>query len=245
MQNAHTKGRHLMVMVATMIATTMVAAAASAQASTCPAFPTSGFMTVHSHERMETYVTQRFDGDWSRLLDRLEGQLTTLRARQTAGRSVRLRLGEQIKDLRGAALASYIDASVERLAVAECLAERLSPVMFDAFATAAGEALSQSRPAERVDRVQVSVKAQCKAGDTLLKIANRGSAWPSKATLKIHRIDRASVPVTISRPMRMKANQVATFRVPKGKAGARGIGLFVEPGWYVRPFKFDAEVFCG
>lgn len=157
-----------------------------------------------------------------------------------------LRLGGRTKVLQGAALAAYLDVSAKRLEVAQCLADRQAPVVFDAFVTAAGgETLSYSEPNGGSDRVQVTVKTECRAGETLLKIVNVGSAWPDKADLKVHRIDRTGLSLAVSRPMRMKENQVATFRVPKSKAGTAGIGLFVEPSWYVRPFKLDAELACG
>jgi hypothetical protein len=44
------------------------------------------------------------------------------------------------------------------------------------------------------------------------------------------------------RSMRFAAGQQASFRLKD--IGSDSVAVFVEPSWYDRPFKFDAEVKC-
>lgn len=214
--------------------------------SSCPAFPSHEFMTEHSHARMVVHVDAEYRGDWERLLKRLGGQLEVLKARHAEGKGVRLRLKDRTWELAGEKLARYIQASEKRLKVVACLAGRQKPSEFDAFETAASdETVSHFRPAGLSDRLQVSVNTRCKGGETLMKVKNTGPAWPQQAALDVLRINRSGVSLAVSRRLRMKENQMVTFRIPKVNAGSAGVGLFVRPSWYERPFKFDAEVACG
>jgi len=218
---------------------------AASAASDCRPFPTSFFLTTHTHDRVQTFVNDRMDGDWSRLVEKLDRQLSVLRKRHAAGRGVRLRLHGIKKDLAGGELAAYIRASGRRLHIVQCLAQHHSPVDFDNFETAAGsEVLSHRTPSRSASQLQLSVISSCVGGDTVLRIKNTGNDWPRKSNLNIHQIDDGKPRLATSRPMRMKANQIATFRVPKRKNPTGNIGLFINPSWYERPFKLDAEVSC-
>jgi len=214
--------------------------------SECRSFPANAFLTTHTHARVEAYVDSRLKGDWSRFLGTLHNQLSTLTTHHAGGDSVRLRLGHRKVILKGRQLAAYIHASKLRYRITECLAERKNPLRLDQFVTASGgETLSRSSINPKSIRLNIAVTSTCRGSDTIIRVKNTGHAWPKKGDLTIHNVGPLNLRQTTARPMRMKHNQVATFRVPKSKNPTGRVGVFVKPSWYERAFKLDANVACG
>lgn len=91
-------------------------------------------------------------------------------------------------------------------------------------------------------QVNLEVVTACVDGAATFKITNLGEAWPRLGTLNVMKVTDGGVEPLVQREMRFIAGQGASFRF-KRAAGDR-IALFVNPSWYERPFKFDAEVKC-
>lgn len=91
-------------------------------------------------------------------------------------------------------------------------------------------------------QVNLNVVSACVDGAATFKITNVGEAWPRLGTLKVLKVTDGGVEPITQRQMRFIAGQGASFRFRQ--AGGERIGLFVDPSWYDRPFKFDAVVAC-
>lgn len=91
--------------------------------------------------------------------------------------------------------------------------------------------------------VNVDVVSGCVDNVAMFKIVNVGEAWPRLGKLHVVRISGDSMKTLSKRSMRFAAGQKASFRLKD--IGSDTVAVFVEPTWYERPFKFDAEVTCG
>ena len=90
--------------------------------------------------------------------------------------------------------------------------------------------------------VNLEVVTACADDVATFKIVNRGSAWPRTGTLRIFRVADGGLKPLSSRKMRFAKGQKASFRMKK--PGSDTVAIFIEPSWYERPFKFDAQVAC-
>ncbi len=91
--------------------------------------------------------------------------------------------------------------------------------------------------------VNVDVVSGCVDNVAMFKIVNVGEAWPRQGKLHVLRISGDNMKTLSKRSMRFAAGQQASFRLKD--TGTDTVAVFVEPSWYERPFKFDAEVTCG
>lgn len=91
--------------------------------------------------------------------------------------------------------------------------------------------------------VNVDVVSGCVDNIAMFKIVNVGEAWPRLGKLHVMRISGDDIITLSKRSMRFAAGQKASFRLKD--IGTDTVAVFVEPSWYDRPFKFDAEVTCG
>lgn len=116
------------------------------------------------------------------------------------------------------------------------------PTAIFAFLAALGWAASAVVPASaEVPEVKLNVNAKCEGGEAQFEIVNAGDRWPAMATVKILRTDtRAEI---AQREMRMAPGQRMVYRA-KGAPSGTEVGLWIEPGWYERPFAFDAVIAC-
>lgn len=110
----------------------------------------------------------------------------------------------------------------------------------------------QQRPGVHVDvltlaqagraNVNVEILSACMEGTAMFKIVNLGDKWPKLGKLKVYEIKNGQTKEISEREMRFAKGQKASFRLKN--IGTARVGLFVEPSWYERPFKYDAEVDC-
>lgn len=105
----------------------------------------------------------------------------------------------------------------------------------------AAPAADQAAPATGTE-IQVSVTASCIGKVVEFRIANSGDRWPGLANIRILRVDDRAV--ITERKLRLTKEQKVSFRVSEKKNPGVSIGLFVEPSWRTRPFKYDAEIVC-
>jgi len=92
--------------------------------------------------------------------------------------------------------------------------------------------------------LNLDVKSACTGGDVSFRIRNAGRAWPKSATFVIYRLGRGQPQAVVKRRMRLKDGQRASFRIKKRRNPTGQLGIFVEPGWYARPFALDARIDC-
>ncbi len=90
--------------------------------------------------------------------------------------------------------------------------------------------------------VNLEIVSACVNGAASFKIANLGDRWPELGKLKIYQTVDGQTTEVSEREMRFARGQKASFRMKN--VGSAHIGLFVEPSWYKRPFRYDAEVAC-
>lgn len=91
--------------------------------------------------------------------------------------------------------------------------------------------------------LNVDVVSGCVGNIAMFKIVNVGEAWTRLGRLHVVRISGGSMKTLSKRSMRFAAGQQASFRLKD--IGTDTVAVFVDPLWYDRPFKFDAEVTCG
>ena len=82
----------------------------------------------------------------------------------------------------------------------------------------------------------------CKNGTPTFFVLNKGKKWPRTALVKLFYADDQS-PIG-QRRIRLKARQKISLAVKAGLDQGRPLGLWVEPSWYNRSFKFDANLNC-
>lgn len=90
--------------------------------------------------------------------------------------------------------------------------------------------------------VNIEVISACVGNVATFKIVNLGEAWPRLGKLGVYRGTPDNMKALSKRSMRFAAGQKASFRLKN--IGTDTVAVFVEPSWYDRPFKFDAEVSC-
>ena len=90
--------------------------------------------------------------------------------------------------------------------------------------------------------VRVEVSSACAEKGAVFKIANRGEQWPRTGLLRLYYADDNSF--IGQRRLRLADHQRVSFAVKHTIAAGRPIGVWVDPGWYKRSFKFDAQMTC-
>lgn len=91
-------------------------------------------------------------------------------------------------------------------------------------------------------QLDVEVTAKCVGKDARFQVVNKGDRWPSKAEVLIQRVSDHSA--ITSRRLIMVGQQRISFKIAAKLNPGDAIGLFVNPLWYERPFKYDAEIIC-
>jgi len=90
--------------------------------------------------------------------------------------------------------------------------------------------------------LKLSVKSICKNGDAYFQVTNNGKTWPRPSKISLYRTNADTL--VSQRRMRLKPGQKASFKVKKAAKTGLEIGLWVQPEWFTRPFKYDAKVTC-
>jgi len=222
----------------------------SAAAAECGPFPRYKLWGNLTHGKVQSYVDRKLDGDWQPYISHLEKQLAGVKGIMARGKPARIRSKGKQYTLAGDDLVNYVRLSEARLEVARCLTEESEIAGLNDFATAAGGGEPADTEVKLVaqgnvaNAVKLAVETACENGNSVFKVTNRGANWPRSGTLSIYRLGEGRRDVINSRRLRLKAGQLATFRV-KAKSNPTGrLGLFVKPSWYERPFEYDATMRC-
>jgi len=89
----------------------------------CAPFPKFELWGDLTHGSVRTYVKDRFAGDWSAYIDRLERIITGLQRIHERGKAAVIKLKGRRVTLKGAKLGNYLQLSNARLSVVRCLAK--------------------------------------------------------------------------------------------------------------------------
>jgi len=90
--------------------------------------------------------------------------------------------------------------------------------------------------------LRVEVSAVCADQGAVFKIANRGEQWPRTGLLRLYYADDHSL--IGQRRLRLADHQRISFAVKNNVVAGRPVGVWLDPGWYKRSFKFDAQMTC-
>ena len=151
--------------------------------------------------------------------------------------------------LRGRGLAEFIEMIRKRIDVNLCLTEQaveVSPGALADFATADGAPPPETdatAASGAIDPLRLRVDTECTDGAAVFKVINIGGCWPRPGAFTIYTLDGQK---RISkRRMFLTRGQRASFKFKTRKTGEMVLGLWVDPSWYSRDFRYDAKVICG
>jgi hypothetical protein len=92
--------------------------------------------------------------------------------------------------------------------------------------------------------LKMNVSANCVDGNAFFRVKNVGEDWPKTSTFAIYNMRKKSRKLISKRRMRLKDGQRASFKIKTAKLPTARLGLWVKPGWYKRPFIYDATIKC-
>jgi len=90
--------------------------------------------------------------------------------------------------------------------------------------------------------LQLEFTSSCTEKGAVFKIVNHGEKWPKRAALRLYLSDTKSI--IGERKMRLGQGQKVSFVVKDTIAKGHPVAVWVEPDWYKRDFKFDANINC-
>ena len=117
----------------------------------------------------------------------------------------------------------------------------LSGADLPARAGSDGASLAPAQLAQ-ADAISLDFTSECVDGMATFKMTNTGDKWPTVGKFSIYRTNGNTL--VSQRRMRLSDGQAASFRVKAGGATPIEYGLFVEPEWASRPFRYDAKQVC-
>jgi hypothetical protein len=230
-----------------------------AKAANCPALPNVLWWKT-THVKIVKYVDRKYRGNWTPYIQKwinykkkMQGILESDGTALVKSRDIRL---------RGDELAAHILEIEQRLIVTRCLQSKFSGQLAsngtggssgtDNIDPNIRQASLAPRPATPMQdqftsineaRLDVEVTARCDGDTPTFQVTNLGALWPRLAAISIHRTDGNAL--VSKRRMKLANSQQATFKVRKrGKALRGEIGIFVQPSWAKRPFRYDTKIRC-
>ena len=145
--------------------------------------------------------------------------------------------------MSGKILEEHIKQIDQRISVLNCLRDvQVAPTL---------KATDQNPDSENKEQVvaiseknlELEVTAQCSNGSLIFTITNLGSKWLGLASINLFQTDPRTL--LSKRRMKLKNSQQVTFKLPPNKIKKAGeIGLWIEPSWEKRAFKYDAKKNC-
>lgn len=91
-------------------------------------------------------------------------------------------------------------------------------------------------------RLIIEVRSKCTSEGAVFSIINSGEKWPQPALLKLFNVENKAV--ISERRLRLANRQQLSFTVSDKINKNKAVAIWLDPQWYVRPFKFDAERDC-
>lgn len=110
---------------------------APSQAADCAPFPKLDLWGDLSHDSVQRYVEDKFDGDWDAYVERLKYIKKGLQNIHSRGKGALIKMKGKKVVVRGKKLENYLHLSNTRIGIVRCLADA-ELNSFQNFATAAG-----------------------------------------------------------------------------------------------------------
>ena len=230
----------------------------AAKAASCPALPDVIWWKT-THVKIVRYVDRKYSGDWTPYIIKWENYKKKMQG-ILDGNGTALVKSRDIR-LRGKQLAEHIIQIEERLVVTRCLKDKFSgQVAQNGTGNSSGDRINsnvhqaslvngpaiskEDQIASIVEaKLDVEVTARCDGDTPTFQVTNLGDKWPRLAAISIHRTDGNAL--VSKRRMKLANSQQATFKIRKrGKALRGEIGIFVQPSWAKRPFRYDTKIRC-
>jgi len=95
-----------------------------------------------------------------------------------------------------------------------------------------------------VKPINVKITALCESGVTVFRVTNTGGEWPDNGVFSMFRMGGAKRELISARRMRLEAGEAKTFRISKKQNLTGEVGFSIDPSWYKREFKIDADAQC-
>ncbi len=216
---------------------------AQAKAAKCDPLPNVEWWSK-SHKKVIKSVNKKYKGNWDKYIARWQRYKKNMVKIQSKKGVAEVK-SRGIK-MRGKILDDHIKQIDQRLAVLDCL--KANAVAARKSKSKKKKVKSKGKTQPQVasvtgDKLDVEVVASCEKQGVLFKITNLGEKWPRLSTINIYRTDTKGV--LSKRRLRLASSQQATFRVRGKKAEDAGeVGLWIEPSWFNRKFKYDTKINC-
>ncbi len=223
----------------------------STQAS-CPALPEVAWWKT-THAKIVRYVDKKFQGNWDPYITKWINYRTKMQKIYDRDGSATVKS----RDLRlsGDNLARHIKQIDQRIDVTRCLKRfhagrlaRITPQGAPVNGGTGNDTIVKARQASKVaevtgNRLDLEINATCDGPTPVFQVTNLGDKWPRLAAISIYRTSGKAM--VSKRRMKLANSQQATFKIRKrGKALKGEIGLFVQPSWSKRGFKYDSRIRC-
>ncbi len=220
----------------------------SAHAAKCGPLPKVDWWGK-SHSKVIKTVNKKYKGNWDSYISRWNKYRTRMERLHEAGSAAVVK--SRGLRLEGKQLEEHIEDIDQRIEVLSCLKdqeETKEAASLENFSTAAGGNKS-SRNNRNVETASVSsgdldveINASCKSKTVVFKITNLGDKWPRLGTVNIYRVDGKAL--LSKRRLKLANSQQAMFKI-KDRGRENGlVGLWLEPSWTDRKFKYDATISC-
>jgi len=230
----------VMMAIGAVVASATILPATSVHAATCDPLPNVSWWSK-SHDSVVRSVGKRYKGDWARYISRWQQYQTNMETLHRSG-EVAVVKSRDIR-MEGPVLAEHIGHIKQRIAVMRCLQaadEERQAIELQNLETAAGGNEVAALPPAKLD---VDVQASCKNGRPVFRVSNLGDKWPRSGS--ITSIGPTPGGMVATRRIRMRDAQMATISIPASRTnGVAEFGLWVEPTWEKRPFRFDTKIGC-
>ena len=215
-------------------------AAAVPASAECPKLSDVEWWT-NTVPEVQRLVSASYSGNWNAYIDRWRQQRKDLQNAYDAGNSVEIKSRALV--FRGDDLKEYIRLVDERISTLECLAKESGGTTAAVPSPAPAAPTKSTVASIEGKELSVEVVAQCQEGVPSFQVTNLGDRWPRLAEVSIYRTDKKGM--ITQRKVRMTNSQQMIFKVPGAIARDAGeVGIFVEPSWYERAFKYDAKIKC-
>lgn len=235
-----------------IVASQPAEAARNGGASACPPLPKVAWWKT-SHAKIVKYVDKKYNGEWEPYIDKWINYQSKMQ--KIYDRDGTATVKSRDLRLKGETLAKHIGEIGQRIAVTQCLKSKYAGRMAangltngTAKGGAENDIIAKAGKEVRVaevseGRLDLEINARCDGRTPIFQITNLGDKWPRLAAISLYRTNGKAM--VTKRRMKMDSSQQATFKMRKrGKALKGEIGMFIQPSWTKRGFKYDSKIRC-
>jgi hypothetical protein len=212
-----------------------------AAAKACPKLPDVEYW-VRDPAKVSKLIDKRYRGNWDRYIDLMKAYQKKMERIFDAEGFAMIKS----RDLRleGDLLAAHIEDVKKRIAALDCLKGKLAGKKTKIKKKRRVKRKKKGEPQEALVKgngLHLDIKATCEKKAAIFKITNLGEKWPRLGAFVIYRTKGKKQ--RLKRSLRLTQNQIATFRI-SGKRNRGQLGLWIEPSWTKRKFRYDLRIYC-